>query len=91
MDSCDISELMIEADFLWREIGIGDRVQIEDAVTEMGIELLSPGTEYMVLAKQQSETGLQSFITESNVDGLTVVVYPHSVCNYVITGAQRLC
>ena len=91
MDNSDLSELMIEADFLWREIGIGDFVQIDYRLLDRGVELMTPGREYMVLMKQQSGTGLQSFVIDSNVEGETVVIYPHSICNYVCTGNQPLC
>ncbi|OMH39230.1 hypothetical protein [Motiliproteus sp. MSK22-1] len=90
MDNSDLSELIIEADFLWREIGIGDFVQIEDAIFDQGVELLTPGTEYMVLVRQKSATGLQSFVTESNIEGRTAVIYPHLICNYTCTGNQAL-
>ena len=75
MDNSDLSELMIEADFLWREVSIGDLVQVEDAVCEQGVELLSPGMEYMVLMKQQSASGLQSLVVDSNVEDRTVDVH----------------
>ncbi len=86
MDTSDISELMLEAEFLWQEINVGDRIQIEQTLSELGIELLTPGREYMVLVKQKSDTGLQSFITESNVDGQLATIYPFNVCHYVNDG-----
>ncbi|MCW8884823.1 MAG: hypothetical protein OQK12_06140, partial [Motiliproteus sp.] len=84
MDMRDISELILEADFLWREINIGDRVQVEEPQQERGVELLSPGREYMVLVKQCSDTGLQSFIIESNIKDRLTRVYPHNICHYVV-------
>ncbi len=86
MDSRDISELLLEAEFLWQEIRVGDRVQIEQTVSDSGIELLTPGREYMVLVKQKSDTGLQSFVTESNIDGQLATIYPYNICNYVNSG-----
>ena len=91
MDNGNLSELMVEADFLWREIGIGDFVQIEDTIFDREVELLSPGREYMVLMKQQSVTGLQSLVVDSNIEGETAVIYPHCICNYICTGSQALC
>ncbi|MEH6625644.1 MAG: hypothetical protein V7739_04315 [Motiliproteus sp.] len=90
MDSCDISELMLEAEFLWQEISVGDWVQVEQIVLERGIEMLTPGREYMVLVKQKSDTGLQSFITESNLAGQLTTIYPYNVCNYINSGPYVL-
>ncbi len=91
MNNIDISELIVEADFLWREISVGDRVQVEYSTCEQGVEMLTAGKHYMVLAKLQSVTGVQSFITESNVENTPVVVYPQCVCNYVTCALQLLC
>lgn len=77
-----MSELMVEADFLWRELEVGDYVQVEDPFIEEGVELLTIGKEYMVLAKELSASGTQRFVTETNVDGQIARVYPVSVCNY---------
>lgn len=82
MDMHELSELLVEADFLWREIEAGDYIQLEDPLVEQGEELLSVGKEYMVLAKECSSTGTQSFITESNQPERSVRVYPISVCDY---------
>ena len=91
MGRIDVSELIVEADFLWHEIGVGDQVQVEESIWDHGVELLTPGKEYMVLAKQRSDTGVQSFLTESNCGDQTAVVYPHSVCNYVHKAQTWLC
>ncbi len=82
MDMHELSEMLAEADFLWREIAVGDYVQVEDPVVERGGELLSVGKEYLLLAKETSPTGTKSFITETNIQGEVVRVYPISVCNY---------
>lgn len=91
MNSRDLSELIVEADFLWREISVGDLIQIEESIWEGSFEVLTPGREYMVLAKMQSDTGLRSFVTESNLQDQTAVVYPYSICNYVVLPAQWIC
>ncbi len=91
MNSRDLSELMVEADFLWREISVGDLIQIEESIWEGSFEVLTPGREYMVLAKMQSATGLCSFVTESNLQDQTAVVYPYSICNYVVLPGQWIC
>lgn len=82
MDMHEISELLVEADFMWREIEVGDYVQVEDPITEQNVELLSPGKEYMVVVKDMSESGSKIFITETNIEGCTAKVYPVSVCDY---------
>lgn len=82
MDTYDISDMIVEADFLWRETLVGDYVQVEDSIFEEGKELLSIGKEYMVLAKETSASGAQSFITETNMEGKIARVYPFYVCSY---------
>lgn len=82
MDMNELSELLVEADFLWREIEVGDYIQVEDPLVEQGEELLTVGKEYLVLAKECSAAGTQSFLTESNQPGHSVRVYPISVCDY---------
>lgn len=90
MDMDELSELLVEADFLWREIEVGDYVQLEDPVIEQGVELLTSGKEYLVLTKECSDQGTQSFITESNIADRTVRVYPVSICDYSTHRANLL-
>ncbi|WP_207062279.1 hypothetical protein [Motiliproteus sp. SC1-56] len=78
----DFSDVMIEADFLWREIAVGDQILVEDAIIEAGVELLSPGREYVVVEKQCSDTGVQSFLVESNIPRHSARLYPHWICSY---------
>jgi hypothetical protein len=81
---------MVEADFLWREIGVGDRVMVEHAYTEAGLELLSPGRGYQVVAKPVSGSGTQSLLVESNLAGHLVTLYPHHISSYDASGRQLL-
>lgn len=86
----DFSDVMIEADFLWQEIAIGDQILVEDAIVEAGVELLSPGREYVVLDKQCSATGVQSFLVESNVPQHVARLYPHWICSYSTDSPELL-
>lgn len=87
----DFSDVMIEAEFLWREIAIGEQILVEDAIVEAGIELLSPGREYVVIDKQCSATGVQSFLVESNIPRIAARLYPHWICSYSDVPRERLC
>ncbi len=78
----ELSERIVEADFLWHEISVGDFVELEGIVVEGGLELCSVGQSYRVLAKQISGTGAHSFLTETNDPGRNATVYPQMVCNY---------
>jgi len=86
-----LSEAMVEADFLWREIGIGDRVMVEHAHTDEGFELLTPGRSYQVVAKPVSASGTQSLLVESNIAELLVTLYPHHISSYDASGRRLLC
>lgn len=86
----DFSDVMIEADFLWNEIAIGDQILVEDAIIEAGVELLSPGREYVVVDKQRSATGVQSFLVESNFPQHVARLYPHWICSYSTLSREQL-
>lgn len=78
----EISEMIVKADFIWREVDVGDFVQVEDSIFENGEELLTVAKEYRVLAKESSASGTQSFVTETNIVGKITQVYPVYVCSY---------
>ncbi|WP_210395885.1 hypothetical protein [Motiliproteus sediminis] len=81
-----LSESMVEADFLWREIGVGDRVMVEHAYDEAGVELLTPGRAYQVIAKPVSESGVLTLLVESNLPEHLVTLYPQHVASYDASG-----
>ncbi|HEY5718031.1 MAG TPA: hypothetical protein VIS52_06005 [Motiliproteus sp.] len=85
-----LSDAMVEADFLWREIGIGDRVMVEHAYVEEGRELLTPGRAYLVVAKPVSDSGTQSLLVESNLAEHLVTLYPHHISSYDASGRVQL-
>ncbi len=83
MNNRQLSEMMIEADFLWREIAIGDQVVLECDLEEEGRRLITSGKQYLVLAKAESASGRQMLEVETDLPGRTLLVLPALICNYV--------
>ena len=77
-----VAEDQLAAELLWQELVIGDEILVEHPVFEGGTEMLSPGRGYLVLAKQQSATQIPQLITETNIPGRRMVLYPHCICSY---------
>ncbi|MEH6470117.1 MAG: hypothetical protein V7752_02595 [Halopseudomonas sp.] len=78
----NIAEDQLAAELLWQDLVIGDEVLVEHPVYEGTVELLSPSRGYLVLAKQMSATQIPQLITESNIPGRFVTLYPHCICSY---------
>ncbi len=77
-----VAEDQLAAELLWQDLVIGDEVLVEHPVYEGATEMLSPGRGYLVLAKQLSTTQIPQLITESNVPGRRLTLYPHCICSY---------
>ena len=82
LQSGHVAEHQLEAELLWQELALGDEVLVEFPVCEGEVELLSPGRGYLVLDKQLSQTGVPQLVTESNLPGCYVTLYPHCICSY---------
>ncbi len=77
-----MSDLLLESDFIWREIAVGDHVMIEaDIYDGTGLQLKSDSS-YLVLAKLQKAPGSSSLVVESDVTGDLVNVHPALICSY---------
>lgn len=77
-----VAEEQLAAELLWQELVVGDEVLVEYPVYEGAIEMLSPGRGYLVLDKQLSATQVPQLITESNIPGRRLTLYPHCICSY---------
>ncbi len=87
-----IAEHQLEAEFLWQDLEIGNEVLVEFSVYGRAVfestagdglvELLSPGRWYLILDKRLSSSKVPQFITESNLPGRPVTLYPHCICSY---------
>lgn len=83
MATYGISDLLVESDFIWREIAVGDRVMVEADLYDADDALaLKYGTSYLVLAKLQKEPGSSTLVVESDVTGELVNVHPALICSY---------
>ena len=78
----DQSELILEADFLWREIKVGDQIYLDADLYLNNRRLLCRGAPYQVLAKIDSVSGAQEFIVQSYQTRELVHVSPYLVCSY---------
>ncbi|WP_156948184.1 hypothetical protein [Marinobacterium jannaschii] len=75
-------ELMMESDFIWREIAVGDHVMVEaDIYDSTGLQLKKDRL-YQVLAKMQEAPGNSKLIVESDVTGALIDVHPALLCSY---------
>ncbi len=82
-----VAEQQLQAEMLWQELVVGDEVLVEFPVYEGGANqgataLLTPGRGYLILEKRMTASQIPQFITESNLPGYPVVVYPHCICSY---------
>ncbi|WP_417223226.1 hypothetical protein [Amphritea sp.] len=82
MYSQDQSELILEADFLWREINVGDEIYLDADFYNANRRLLCRGAPYQVLAKMDKTCGAQELIVQSYETQELVAVSPYLVCNY---------
>lgn len=78
----DQSELILEADFLWREILVGDEIFLDSDFYQNGSRLLCSGVPYQVLAKMEDVCGAQTLIVQSYQTRELVPVSPFLVCSY---------
>ncbi|MCO4759389.1 hypothetical protein [Pontibacterium sp.] len=82
MATYGISDLLVESDFIWREIAVGDHVMVEADLYDSAGLMLKYGTSYLVLAKLRKEPGSSTLIVESDVTGELVNVHPALICSY---------
>jgi len=82
MYSQDQSELILEADFLWREINVGDEIYLDADFYSDERRLLCRGVPYQVLAKTDKTCGAQELIVQSYQTQELVAVSPYLVCSY---------
>jgi len=80
----DQSELILEADFLWREIRVGDDIYLDSDLYQNNARALCKGVPYQVLAKLESVCGAQTLVVQSYQSLELVPVSPYLVCSYDI-------
>ncbi|WP_432473759.1 hypothetical protein [Amphritea sp. HPY] len=78
----DQSELILEADFLWREILVGDEIFLDSDFYQNDSRLLCKGVPYQVLAKMEDVCGAQTLVVQSYQTRELVSVSPFLVCSY---------
>ncbi|MDO6564628.1 hypothetical protein Q4488_14690 [Amphritea sp. 1_MG-2023] len=78
----DQSELILEADFLWREINVGDDIYLDADFYREHRRLLCQGVPYQVLAKIDKTCGAQELIVQSYQTQELIAVSPYLVCSY---------
>ncbi len=76
------SEILLETNFIWHEIRVGDLISLEADLEEDGILLLKRGAQYEVLAKLDLAPSHQVFVVQSDVSGALVQVHPFLVSSY---------
>lgn len=76
------ADLLMECDFIWREIAVGDRVMTEADIYDGDGLQLKHGHSYVVLAKTQTAPGNSTLIVESDVTGVLVNLHPALICSY---------
>ncbi len=84
-----VAEEQLTAALLWQDLVIGDEILVEHPVYEGAVEMLSPGRGYLVLDKQLSATQIPQLITESNIPGRRLTLYPHCICSYRRSSENR--
>lgn len=83
MATYGIPDLLVESDFIWREIAVGDRVMVEADLFDSNDDLmLKYGHPYQVLAKTQTSPGSSTLVVQSDVTGELVDVHPALICSY---------
>ncbi len=78
----DQLELMLEADFLWREIQVGDDIYLDFDFYQHDRRLLCKGVPYQVLNKIEAACGAQTLLVQSYQTLELVPVSPYLVCSY---------
>lgn len=78
-----LSERLVEADFLWQAINVGDCVVVECDLEEEGVRLITQGEPYRVVAKERSARGRQMLEVETDLPGRTLSIFPALICNYI--------
>lgn len=78
-------ELLVESDFIWREIAVGDSVMLEADVYDAEGLQLKKNHMYQVLAKLKQAPGNSRLIVESDVTGELIQVHPALLCSYETT------
>ncbi len=78
----DQADLILEADFLWREIRVGDQIYLDADYYRDNRRLLCRGAPYQVLAKIDSVSGAQELIVQSYQTRELVPVSPFQICSY---------
>lgn len=78
----DQAELILEADFLWREIQVGDQIYLDADLYRDNQRLLCRGAPYQVLAKVDAVSGAQELIVQSYQTRELVPVSPFQICSY---------
>ncbi len=78
----DQSDLIVEADFMWREIQIGDDIYIDADHYMDGERKLCKAVPYQVLNKVEALGGAQTLVVQSYKTGELVNVSMYQVCSY---------
>lgn len=82
MRNQDQSELILEADFLWREVNVGDDIILDADFYDEQRRVLCQGVPYQVLAKIDKVCGAQTLIVQSQETEELIAVSPYFVCSY---------
>lgn len=82
MHTQDQSELIIEADFIWRVINVGDQIYLDADFYVGNQRKLCKGTPYQVLVKMDKACGAQELIVQSYETRELIAVSPYLVSSY---------
>lgn len=75
-------DILVESDFIWHEIDVGDHVMTEaDIYDGTGLQLMR-GQAYLVLAKIREMPGNSMLVVESCVTGELINLHPALICHY---------
>lgn len=78
---CHSAELLIECDFIWREISVGDQIFVESNIYQDNCIMVKQDTPYLVLAKiDQAANPL--LIVESEKPNQLIAIHPAMICSY---------
>ena len=78
----DQFDLILEADFIWREIQVGDDIYLDYDFYQKERRLLCKGVPYQVLNKVEDVCGAQTLVVQSYQTRELVPVSPFLVCNF---------
>jgi hypothetical protein len=84
------SEILLETNFIWHEIRVGDLISLEADLEDDGVLQLKSKSQYEVLAKLDLAPSHQVFVVQSDVSGELVQVHPFLISSYDNRSAPTL-